>query len=95
MAEQRRPGLAELAATALSVGATWWYLMPEHEQELAKRRAVRLLHRASASLARREGRQAMAEELAGRFYYRARYQLAAGLSRARDGLAVVLDRMLP
>ena len=91
--DPRQPGKLELAVTLVTTLVTVWWVMPEPERDLIKRRALWLAHRASARLARTEGRRGMSDELAGRDYHR--YAVAYQLSRARDGLAAVIEEMRP
>jgi|HubBroStandDraft_3_1064219.scaffolds.fasta_scaffold74734_2 hypothetical protein len=91
--EARQPGRLELLLATASTLLAVWYMLPPHEQQAAKMRTLRLLHRLAGRLAAQEGHAGMADELAGRDFQR--YGLAYRLSLARDRIGQVLEGMLP
>jgi hypothetical protein len=91
--DSRHPGKLEVAATLITTLIAAWYMIPERDRQLARLRALHLLHQASARLALREGHRGMGDELAGRDLQR--YGIAYLLSQARDGLGQVLEDMRP
>lgn len=95
--QQQRPSWIELAAMlAVNLAAVLaaWHQLPEQERYWMRLTITGKLRAMAAGLAAREGRAGMGDELAGRDP-RPRYNVALGLSRARDGLARALEAMRP
>jgi hypothetical protein len=92
--EPRQPGKLELALTLASTALMVWFMIPQTERQQAQMLAVHRLRQLAGRLAAAEGRAGMADELSGRDPL-PRYGVAFQLSRARDGLGGLLDRMRP
>ena len=92
MDNPQKPGKASAILALVSMAAMTWLMMPPQERYWAKLRLLQCAHRASALLARSEGRQGMAAELRGTDPW-PRYGVAYQCSRLRDHLARRMEDM--
>src|SRR5262249_50063445 len=93
--ESRRPGKLELLTAIASTLLMVWAMLPEHQRQLLAMKTAAASRNLAGNLARRQGHAGMGDELAGRGQGRQHYGAAYHLSRARDELGRVLDRMRP
>lgn len=93
--QRRQPGRLELLLALVTTGLMCWWMLPEHQRQLATMRALDAGRQVADRLARLQGLAGMGDELAGGRAAGQHYGAAYGLARLRDELGRRLDGLRP